>query len=167
MDLILVRHAIAFERDPLRWPDDSERPLTPAGTATFEQVASGLRQVVKSVDVMLSSPFVRAMQTARILEDVARWPKLEICEVLEPSHDPLEVIAYLREHHPSGVVALVGHEPLMGELAGTLLSGAGGAAQPFKKGGAACFRSIQDTPGGLMMLRWWLPPKVARKLGSA
>ncbi|MGA7672306.1 MAG: hypothetical protein WBW04_17920, partial [Nitrolancea sp.] len=62
---------------------------------------------------------------------------------------------------------LVGHEPLMGELAGTLISGAGGPPQPFKRGGAACFESEQGLASGIMTLRWWLPPKVARKLGSA
>ncbi len=167
MELILVRHAIAYERDPLRWPDDSERPLTPAGIAKFEQAARGLRQVAKSVEVVLSSPFVRAMQTARILEDVAGWPEPVTCDVLEPSNDPLAVISFLQEHHSHGVVALIGHEPLLGELAGALLSGAGGPAQPFKKGGAACFESEQGPPNGSMTLRWWLPPKLARKLGPA
>ncbi len=167
MDLILVRHAIAFERDPLRWPDDSDRPLTPAGIAKFEQAARGLGRTATSVDEVLSSPFVRAMQTARILEDVAGWPQPAACEVLEPAHDPMEVISFLQKHHADGVVALVGHEPLLGELAGALLSGPGGTAQPFKKGGAACFRSEQGLPGGIMTLRWWLPPKVARNLGPA
>ncbi len=167
MELILVRHAIAYKWDPLRWPDDSERPLTPAGITKFELAARGLGRVVNSVDVMLSSPFVRALQTARILEDVAGWPQPVTCEVLEPSHDPTEVIAFLQQDHPRGVVVLVGHEPLMGELAGTLLSGAGVPPQPFKKGGAACFRSEQGLPSGIMTLRWWLPPNVARKLGSA
>jgi hypothetical protein len=52
-------------------------------------------------------------------------------------------------------------------LAGVLLSGIDAPAQPFKKGGAACFRSERGPESGSMMLRWWLPPKVALKLGSA
>ncbi len=167
MDLILVRHAVAFDRDPLRWPDDSARPLTPAGTKRFEEAATGLRRVVGRVDVVLSSPYVRAKQTARLLEDVAGWPEPINCEVLEPGHDPSEVMDFLLAHHNDGVVALVGHEPLLGELAGRLLGGPGAPDQPLKKGCAVCFRSDTGVVDGAMLLRWWLPPKIARKLGQA
>lgn len=165
MDLILVRHAIACERSPLRWPDDSQRPLTPAGIAKFEGAARGLKHVVKSVDTVLCSPFVRAMQTARILEDIAGWPVPIPCVELEPSRAPVEVTERLQEYAESETVALVGHEPLLGELAGYLIGGIDSPAQPFKKGGSACFRSVDSPTAGTMMLRWWLPPKIARKLG--
>ncbi len=166
MDLILVRHAIAFERDSKRWPDDSKRPLTPMGVERFEQSASGLRRVAAAVDVVLSSPFARAKHTARILEDVAGWPKSVDCPVLEPSNDPASVVAFLQQNHDKGVIALVGHEPLLGELAGALLCGTGAPAQPFKKGGAACFRSDHEVLEGGMSLLWWLPPTLTRKMGS-
>ncbi len=166
MELILIRHAIAFERDLLRWPDDSGRPLTPEGVSRFEQAARGLRSICKSVDIVLSSPYVRAMETAEILEEEAGWPEPKPCAVLKPSHEPDDVIAFVQEQHHYGVVALVGHEPLLGELAGVLLAGTGAPAQPFKKGGAACFRSDLGVGDGAMMLRWWLPPKLMRKLAS-
>lgn len=167
MNLILVRHAIAFERDPTRWPDDSQRPLTQMGIERFEQSARGLKRVAGKVDLVLSSPFVRAAQTARILQEVAGWPKFVPCVELETSHDPQSLVGFLQQNHTHGVVALVGHEPLLGELAGVLLSGAGSPAQSFKKGGAACFRSESGVNEGAMTLSWWLPPNVTRKLGSA
>ncbi len=166
MELILIRHAIAFERDLLRWPDDSARPLTPEGVSRFERAALGLRSICESVDIVLSSPYVRAMETAQILEEQAGWPEPIHCAVLEPSHESVDVIAFLQEQQHDGVVALVGHEPLLGELAGVLLAGESAPAQPFKKGGAASFRSDRGVGAGAMTLRWWLPPKFLRRLGS-
>ncbi len=167
MDLILVRHAIAYDRDPLRWPDDRERPLTDRGVERFEAAVSGLRRVVDAVDTVLTSPYVRAVQTATVLEEVAGWPAATTCSVLEPSHLPGEVISFLQQHHNGGAVALVGHEPLLGELAGALLAGIDGPAQPMKKGAAGCFRSDLGVAPGGMTLVWWLPPKVMRTLGQA
>src|SRR6185312_8166792 len=127
------RHAIAGDADPRRWPDDSKRPLTSEGIQRFERAAAGLRRVQGSVDVVLSSPYVRAWQTAQILEEIAGWPAPAECPVLEPAHDTRDVIDYLTHQH-AGVVALVGHEPLLGELAGVLMAGEAAPAQPLKKG---------------------------------
>jgi len=167
MDLILVRHAIAHDRDPARWPDDSERPLTEAGEKRFEQAAAGLRRVAGDIDLVLSSPFVRAMQTARVLNEVAGWPSAETLPMLEPSYRPGEIISAVQRRRNDGVVALVGHEPLLGELAGVLLAGAGAPALPLKKGGAACFRAAIGAAEGAMTLVWWLPPKVLTRLVPA
>lgn len=164
MDLILVRHAIAGERDDRRWPDDSERPLTKDGIAKFEQAAVGLASVAASVDLVLASPFRRAWQTAEILENVAAWPVPVECVELQPESNPAMVIERCNQEH-AAVIALVGHEPLLGELAATLLAGAGALAQPLKKGGAVCFRGDEVAEGD-MTVRWWLPPKVLRRLGS-
>jgi phosphohistidine phosphatase len=60
MDLYLVRHAIAGDADPSRWPNDSDRPLTPAGEKRFRRAARGLGRIVPKVDVVLSSTFARA-----------------------------------------------------------------------------------------------------------
>ena len=74
MDLYIVRHAIAGHADGSRWPDDADRPLTPEGAKSFRAAAAGLRRIVSSVDVLLSSRFVRAWQTAELLHEVAGWP---------------------------------------------------------------------------------------------
>lgn len=165
MDLILVRHAIAAERDPRRWPDDSERPLTKDGIEKFERAATGLRKVAGSVDLMLASPYRRAWQTAEILEKVAGWPAPVACAELEPENTPETVIERCNRER-TGAIALVGHEPLLGELAAMLLAGVNAPAQPLKKGGAACFRNSDVVVTGGMTVRWWLPPKLLRQLGA-
>jgi phosphohistidine phosphatase len=165
MDLILVRHAIAGERDARRWPDDSERPLTKDGIAKFEQAAAGLRKIAGSVDLVLASPYRRAWQTAEILEHAAGWPAPMECVELQPENSPATVIERCNRER-ADVIVLVGHEPLLGELAATLIDGEGAPAQPLKKGGAACFRTNGDIVAGGMTVRWWLPPKLLRQLGA-
>jgi phosphohistidine phosphatase len=68
MLLYLVRHGVAFDADPTQWPDDRDRPLTPDGEKKFREVAAGLATLAPTVDVVLSSPLVRAWQTAQILQ---------------------------------------------------------------------------------------------------
>lgn len=165
MDLILVRHAIAEERDPVRWPADRERPLTNDGIKRFERAASGLRRVQGSVDLVLSSPYVRAWQTAEILHDIAGWPEPVACTELEPMNETQLVIDFCNRLEGASV-ALVAHEPLLGELAAVLLAGFGAPAQPLKKGGAVAFSSEQGVTAGGMELRWWLPPKLLRLLAT-
>lgn len=162
MDLILVRHAIAGERDPRRWSDDSERPLTKNGIDKFELAAAGLRKVAGSVDLMLASPYRRAWQTAEILEKVAGWPAPVACTELEPENAPETVIERC-SREDAGVIALVGHEPLLGELTAALLAGYGTPALPLKKGGAVCLRARGEVSAGGMTLRWWLSPKLLRQ----
>ena len=71
MDLYVVRHAVARERDANLWPDDSKRPLTPRGEERFRHAAGGILRLVSEVGAVLSSPFVRAWRTAELLEQRA------------------------------------------------------------------------------------------------
>ena len=86
-----MRHAIAFERDASRWPDDRDRPLTPEGEEKFRRAARGLRRVAGRVDLVLSSPIVRAWRTAEILAEEAGWPDPLAFDALEPERTPAEV----------------------------------------------------------------------------
>src|SRR5438876_7931296 len=124
MELYLVRHAIAFERDPARWPADGERPLSPQGEARFSQDARGLRRIVPSVDVVLASPFARAWRTAELLAEEAGWPAPEAAPALEADQRVSRAVAALRGYADRGSVAVVGHEPNLSELAATLIAGA-------------------------------------------
>ncbi|HEX3721311.1 MAG TPA: phosphohistidine phosphatase SixA [Nitrolancea sp.] len=165
MDLILVRHAIAEERDPERWPTDRDRPLTTTGIRRFERAASGLKRVQESVDLVLSSPYVRAWQTAQILEEFAGWPEPVACPELEPMNDTQTVIELCARVN-GAVVAFVAHEPLLGELAAVLMAGFGAPAQPLKKGAAVAFSSEHGVTAGGVELRWWLTPKLLRLLAT-
>lgn len=149
MDLILVRHGKAFERDSAAWPDDSRRPLTAEGRREFERFARRLGRVCKSVDLLESSGFTRAWTTAQLLHEQAGWPRPSRLERLElhdrPESEAAAQLESLRRTVSAlrglGTVAWVGHEPVMSRLASLLLAGSSGAvAIAFKKGAAMALR---------------------------
>lgn len=165
MDLLLVRHAIAGERDPSRWPDDRDRPLTRSGEDKFVQAAAGLKRLQPSVDQVLSSPFARAWRTAEILRDVTGWPKPDRCEALEAGRMAGAIPAVLAGIPDSRTIAMVGHEPTLHELCSLLIAGDEVAGQvEFKKGSVALIRFPDLVTPGNGVLRWLLPPKVLRAL---
>ena len=145
--VFVVRHAIAEDRDSERWPDDGLRPLTKAGEDRFRAAARGLARIVPSVDVVLSSPYVRAWRTAEILHEEAGWPPPERCEELEAWREPADALGLVRR---DGSVAVVGHEPFLSGLVELLLGAK--LAIDFKKGGALL---VEDG-----VLRWYAPPKI-------
>ena len=162
MDLILVRHAIAGERDARRWPDDSQRPLTTDGVKRFERAAAGLRRVQGSVDLVLSSPYVRAWQTAKILEEIAGWPAAVSCAQLEPEHDPQAIIDVCGQQRAE-VIALVGHEPHLSTFLCRLLTGLQESFVELKKGGAAMIEIAAPIAVGRGKLLWLCKPSQLRR----
>jgi phosphohistidine phosphatase len=165
MQLYLVRHAIAAAHDPVAWPDDRDRPLTPQGMKKFRRAARGLAELVPTVDALLSSPLVRAWQTAVILQEQAGWPEPTRFEQLEPGRPPAEVLEALQPHANLASVALVGHEPSLHELASFLLGDDPNTLRlTLKKGGTACLVFAETPrPGGADLL-WLLQPRVLRTL---
>lgn len=169
MDLYLVRHAIAFDRDPGEWPDDALRPLTPDGERRFAEAARGLQRLTPGaeIDAVLSSPFVRAWRTAELLTEHARWPAPEPCAELGAAQPPTAVLGALRERSGMGALALVGHEPLLSELASLLLSGdEAGLSLEMKKGGVARLQFDGAAQPGRAVLTWLLAPRVLRSLAT-
>jgi phosphohistidine phosphatase len=165
VDLYLVRHAAAFGRDPDRWPDDSRRPLTPEGEEEFRLVARGLVGLISRVEVILSSPYLRAWRTAQILSEVDSWPAPEPSPMLEPTLPPEKAAQELLSY--AGSIAVVGHRPGLHELAAYLLTGEGdGLEIGLKKGGAACIRFDGTPAPGAGELRWLLTPKVLQNLAG-
>ncbi len=165
MQVYLIRHAIAEVRDPLQWPDDTKRPLTPEGADRFRRAAGGLATFVPEVGVVLSSPWKRSWETAQILQEVAGWPKPEKCDALEGHRSPRGLPSLLRQHVQAGSVALVGHEPQMHLLASYLLTGDSARLLiEFKKGGVAAFLLDNAARPGTATLLWALPPRLLRRL---
>jgi phosphohistidine phosphatase len=161
-DLYLVRHAIAAERGE-EWPDDTKRPLTETGVARFKEVVKGLAWLDVEIDEIFTSPLVRAKQTANLLaHGLANKAAVKTLDALAPGHPPRAVMSELARCARRRRIALVGHEPDLGELAAHLF----GSARhiPFKKGGI-CLIALQGLtsrrPGELV---WFLPPKVLRRL---
>ena len=160
--LYLVRHAIAAERGP-KWPDDAKRPLTHKGAARMRQVVRGLRALGVEIDLVLTSPLVRARQTADLLvEGLGSAPALDVAPALAPEETPPAVAAALARHATANRIALVGHEPALGLLAAWLI----GAREPiaFRKGGVCRIDVPALPPGRNGQLVWLATPKMLRAL---
>jgi phosphohistidine phosphatase len=163
IELFLVRHAIAAERGP-KYPDDRLRPLTVAGSKKFSESVPGLTEMDVVIDFVLTSPLVRARETATLLASGLKpKPALVELEALAPGGRPQAVIEAIKMHSKRHRrLALVGHEPDLGELAAKLL-GARGTIE-FKKGAVCLIEVDGATPGGPGTLRWMLTPKALRAL---
>jgi len=162
MELLVVRHAIAFEHNPRRWPDDAERPLSPHGLARARKAALGLKRVTEQPARVLVSPLRRAQQTAAILTQFAGWPEAVECVQLLPGASQEGLLALLARSHDRRI-AVVGHQPGLGRLLAVCLPGrARPAAFEFRKMGVAllCFQGAARAGRG--QLTWLLPPRVLR-----
>lgn len=164
MELIIVRHAIAFERDARRWPDDVERPLTPRGMMRARRAALGLKRLAPRPLKVLSSPLERARQTAVILHQFSAWPRPSLCPLLMPGSSAQELLALLARSRES-CIALVGHQPDLGRVLSACLPGSvGSAAFELRKMGAALVRFHGAARPGQAELCWLVPPRVLRAL---
>jgi phosphohistidine phosphatase len=157
--LYVVRHAVAEDRDPERWPDDSKRPLTADGEARFRRAARGLRKLVPHVDLVLSSPYSRAWRTAELLAKEAGWPAPRECEALRAERAPEEAAAAVRAHAGVESLAAVGHEPQLSQLVSLLLTGSANAVRLALKKGSVTHLDVADERG---VLHWLATPKSLR-----
>ena len=162
--LYLVRHGIAAARGR-QWRDDRKRPLTSKGRSRMRAAVRGLSEMDVHLDLVLTSPLVRAVQTAELLvAGLAPKPLLAETVSLEPAAPPTAVAAALRMHRRAKSIALVGHEPAIGRLAEWLL----GAAKPveFKKGAICCLECASQPAEGSGRLIWHATPAMLRALGE-
>ena len=164
MDVYLVRHAVAEQRDVDRWPDDSLRPLTADGEERFRRAARGLGKLVPTVDEVLSSGYPRAWRTAELLHEEAGWPEPRECPELEASRAAADALGLLRGRE-SPSVALVGHEPYLSSLASLLVTGDPWRLRLELKKGAAALVTFEPEEGpGSAWLRWSASPRILRGL---
>jgi phosphohistidine phosphatase len=161
VELYLFRHGPAADRDPRRWPDDDLRPLSPQGMRETRQAARGFASLVGSVDRMLASPALRAWRTAEILHDELKHPPaVERCEELVPGAPAAPILAELRrDGHGPGSVAVVGHEPTLGELLGLAVTGEAVAIARLSKAGAAALEFPRTVIPGAARIEWLLTRK--------
>jgi phosphohistidine phosphatase len=162
IELYLVRHAIAAERGA-NYPDDRERPLTSEGIARFKRAVTGLKSLDMTVDLVLTSPLVRATHTAELLlSGLPKKPRVETLDALAPGgRMPAVLEAITKFSKKYRRIALVGHEPDLGELAVKLLQARGRIE--FKKGAVCCIELDGAMPTGPGRLLWLLPPRVLRR----
>ena len=159
MDIWLLRHAVAEEVSSTG--RDADRALTADGLRRAEKVARGLAALEPTIDLVLTSPYRRARQTA---EPVARALGLERSlretRALEPGRDPREILDEVRAEEAEGVL-LVGHEPHLGALLG-ILAAEGRMSLPLKKA-AAAWVELEDGAGA-GVLKALLPARVLERI---
>lgn len=164
--LYMLRHAIAEEREAARYLDDALRPLTGRGAEKMREIAAGMRALGLDITVIISSPFLRARQTADI---VARQFKLSdrlvLSVHLEPGGDRTSLIRELESASKNAPgILLVGHEPDLSALISTLLAGHDAAEITLKKGGL-CSLTLDFAPGPPhATLEWLLTPRQLRRI---
>jgi phosphohistidine phosphatase len=164
MKALIIRHAAILPRGT---PGvlDSERSLTTSGKRKFRIAARGLARVAPHPDVLLTSPWPRAQETADIaahaFKHVDPWVESALAE---QSVDA--IVAALQTHPVNATVALVGHEPILGALLARLLGATCTGKLTLEKGGAALV-DLPDGPARAGRLVWFLAPRVLRTLARA
>jgi phosphohistidine phosphatase len=162
MEIWLMRHAAAEERASSG--RDADRTLSEDGHRRAREVARGLAELEPGIQLILTSPYARARQTAEPVARALRLSgRLRETQALEPASDPEEILDEIRSEKVEGVL-LVGHEPHLGNLLGRLVAGHAGLEIPMRKAAVA---RLSWTGSGQAMLRALLPSKVLARLGSA
>jgi phosphohistidine phosphatase len=169
MQLVIIRHGTAVEPEEAakeKLPD-AERPLTKPGKKKMRAAAAGLTRVIDRIDLLASSPLVRAQETAEIVADAFGGMKVARVDELKPGKPVKAVLQWLQGHAADATVAVVGHEPQLGMLVSHLLVGE--RKRPFvevRKGSATLLDFPEQVKAGGAVLQWMLKPSQLRDLGS-
>jgi phosphohistidine phosphatase len=163
LELYLIRHGVAAARGD-EYPDDSKRPLTGKGITRLRRQAKALNALEITFDAIVTSPLARTRQTADVLSATLQGrPAVVTSDALAPAGTASAVMQEIGKHAKKARLALVGHEPNIGELAGRLIGAR--AAIPFKKGAICRIDFEVLPPKGTGELRWFLPPRMLRRIG--
>lgn len=158
-----MRHGLAEDREEFnrKNSEDSLRPLTLKGRKKTQKVAMKLRDLIDEVDVIVSSPFTRARQTAEIVSQIFIETKVVEAAELVPSSPPQAFKRWLRAHGDEYKrILIVGHEPHLSTFASYLMSGQTESLLELKKSGLLCLKvdSFKNISPGTAKLSWLLPP---------
>jgi len=162
MEIYILRHGIAVNRGTPGYKKDSDRPLTPEGEEKVQQIAKAMLAMDLKFDLILSSPYLRAKQTAQIVA-AELDEKVTLTDYLVADGNPLELIRELNDEKPQSVL-LVGHEPYLTGLISLLVTGESDAAIELKKGGLCKLSTDRLAFGQCATLNWLLTPKQLRSL---
>jgi len=163
-ELYIMRHGIAVVRGS-HFEDDSKRPLTPAGKKKVKEISNGLKRLGVVVDWVVSSPLVRAVETAEIVADcLAPNVPMDFCDALRPGGSAEGLITFLARQPNRKRILVTGHEPDLSLLAARLIGAGRNANLAFKKGGCCLLEFDQMPPKSPAQLIWWATPRVLRKV---
>ncbi|HEY1788732.1 MAG TPA: phosphohistidine phosphatase SixA [Verrucomicrobiae bacterium] len=166
MNIFILRHGIAVERGTEGFERDSERPLTGKGKSQLRRSAGAMKRMKLRFDLVLSSPYKRARQTAEIVaEELKLKKRVRLSDTLKSENDPETMIAEIAKLKPVPEnLLLVGHEPYLSHLISLLVSGDGNLAIDFKKGGL-CKLEMEKSGGARnAQLSWLLTPRVMKEM---
>ena len=168
MELYLLRHGIAVERGAHSFRNDSDRPLTPEGIQRARKVAKALVAMKVKFDAVLTSPCVRAKQTADIVVEVLAIPqKLRLCQALTPGSKPRDLVEELKRLGRSDAqVLLVGHEPDLSRFASLLISGRPDVSLTLKKAGLCVLDAGELVAGRCASLEWLMAPRLLIRMAK-
>src|ERR1700685_152272 len=159
MNLYILRHGLAVERGTPGYKKDSDRPLTSKGRRRMEKISEAMEAMELKFDLILSSPFLRAKQTAKIVaETFGLQKRFAFSEALVPDGNPkmlVEQIGKLRVKN----IWFVGHEPHLSRLIALLTTGSVDAAIELKKGGLCKLEMETPSCGRCATLAWLLTPR--------
>ncbi len=167
MNLYIVRHAIAVERGTSGYEDDSQRPLTEGGRKKMKKIVKGMRQLDVELDKILTSPYVRARDTAQILADGFKLKdKIAFSDNLIPPGNFDRLIDEVLEKYEVGSLALVGHEPMLSSFISFLMIGKPESAITLKKGGVCLLTADDFRRERRAALQWLLTPGIMVELSK-
>jgi phosphohistidine phosphatase len=162
MEIYILRHGIAAERGTPGYKRDSDRPLTKEGEDKTQQIAEAMVEMGLQFDLILSSPYIRAKDTARIVaKEVGK--EVNLTDFLVPDGSAADLIAEINDEKPQRVL-LVGHEPDLSRFISLLVTGNGDATIELKKGGFCKLTAQKLSFGQCATLNWLLTPKLIRSL---
>ena len=160
-----MRHGIAVTRGSAGFNDDSKRPLTPDGKDKLRKATAGLAKIQFDVDWIVTSPLVRAVETAEIVaETLGSKAPIDFCDALRPGGSAEALVAFLAKRSGRRRVLVVGHEPDLSDMAARLVGGGRNANLAFRKAGCCLIAFDEFPPKSPGQLVWWLTPKILRKL---
>ncbi len=161
MEIFLLRHGLAIERGTPGFKDDSQRPLLPKGKKQLKKVYRAMAEMGLEFDLILSSPFLRAKETAVIIAlGLKSLKRLKLSEALEPGKDPLPLVRDLQKLKSApGKILLVGHEPFLSRLVSLLTTGGPGLQLDFAKAGLCKLEVEKLKTGKCAALAWLLTPR--------
>ena len=167
MNLYIVRHAIAVDPGTPGYEDDSQRPLTDKGIRKMNKIVKGLHQLDLKLDKILSSPYVRARDTAKILAtEFQRANQLSFSDNLIPPANFEALVAEIHEKYDVDNLALVGHEPMLSQFVSWLTTGDTKMNLIFKKGGSCCLSADNLYQDHRAELIWLLTPALMVQLSK-
>ena len=166
MEIYVVRHGIAIDREDPKCPPDPERYLTEEGIEKTKRVAAAVAALGASPDLLLSSPYVRAMQTAEIFAAALEYSKQKIrrTDLLLPGAEPSLFFRELAKDKQTSTLFVFGHAPQLDDIIAAAL-GSKHHVTSLKKAGVALIELKRVSPPNGQLV-WLAPPKLLRRAGK-